>query len=95
LTPWVGEIPAVAFVEMGVVLLILLLLLICGKTAPKYMLPFQLYSFCIVVIWINLICSVIINFIELFVVVTDINSVFIGLTLLAFGASIGGIVNLS
>jgi Ca2+/Na+ antiporter len=47
------------------------------------------------VIWINLICSVIINFIELFVVVTDINSVFIGLTLLAFGASIGGIVNLS
>jgi Ca2+/Na+ antiporter len=52
--------------------------------------PFQLYSFVMVVVWISLICSVIINFIELFVVVTDIDSVFIGLTLLACGNSIGG-----
>lgn len=45
-----------------------------------------------IVQWISLTCSVIINFMELFMIVTNINSVYIGLTLLACGNSIGGTI---
>lgn len=51
---------------------------------------FQIYSFIIIIVWISYVCSILINLLELFQVVTSINSVFLGLTLLAFGNSIGG-----
>lgn len=54
------------------------------------MLPIQLYSFVVIVAWISFICAIIINFMELIMVITDIDSVFIGLTMLACGNSIGG-----
>jgi len=88
-SPQIGPIPSAAWVSAIIIVLVGIVLLVWGRSPPRWMWPFQLYSFVMVVVWISLICSVIINFIELFVVVTDIDSVFIGLTLLACGNSIG------
>lgn len=70
--------------------IVLTVYVFCGKNPPRRMWLIQLLSFALIVQWISLICSVIINFMELFMVVTNINSVYIGLTLLACGNSIGG-----
>lgn len=86
----IGPVPAIAWAEAFILFIWAMVFLVWRRSPPRWMWPFQLYSFAMVVVWISLLCSVIINYIELFVVVTDIDPVFIGLTLFACGNSIGG-----
>jgi sodium/potassium/calcium exchanger 6 len=85
-----GRVPLIAVAEAITIGLWLLLIIICRNKPPRYMWIFQIYSFIIIIVWISYVCSILINLLELFQVVTSINSVFLGLTLLAFGNSIGG-----
>ena len=59
--------------------------------APKTTWPLELYAFVVCIIWISTLVAVLINIFELVQVVTGINSVFIGMTFLACGNSVGGI----
>lgn len=49
------------------------------------------YSFILVVCWITVACSALINLLELLQMLTNINTVFLGLTVLAWANCIGGI----
>jgi Ca2+/Na+ antiporter len=51
---------------------------------------YTIYSFIIIVAWVANICSVLINLVELFQLLTHINSVFLGLTILAWANCIAG-----
>lgn len=48
------------------------------------------YSFILVVCWITVVCSALINLLELLQMLTNVNTVFLGLTVLAWANSIGG-----
>ena len=79
------SIPSVAF-------LIHSILLIFKKSSPSSsVVVYSMYSFIIVVCWITIACSSLINLMELLQMLTNINSVFLGLTVLAWANSIGGI----
>jgi Ca2+/Na+ antiporter len=54
---------------------------------------YSVYSFLVVVCWITMICSVLINLLELLQLLTNINPVFLGLTVLAWANCIGGRVS--
>lgn len=62
---------------------------IIRKRVPRLFVLFNIYSFVIIVAWITTIVSVLINFIELLQLLTQINSVFLGLTVFAWSSSIG------
>lgn len=51
---------------------------------------YSIYSFIVVVCWITMICSILINLLELLQLLTNINPVFLGLTVLAWANCIGG-----
>jgi hypothetical protein len=48
------------------------------------------YSFVMVVCWITVVCSALINLLELLQMLTNVNTVFLGLTVLAWANCIGG-----
>jgi hypothetical protein len=48
------------------------------------------YSFILVVCWITVVCSALINLLELLQMLTNMNTVFLGLTVLAWANCIGG-----
>ena len=48
------------------------------------------YSFIITISWLTLLCSILINLLELLQILSDINPVFLGLTCLAWANCIGG-----
>lgn len=56
---------------------------------------FNIYAFIVVVSWIALVVSVLINVIELLQLLTNINSVFLGLTVLAWSGSIGDYLSIT
>jgi len=47
------------------------------------------YSFIITIAWLTLLCSILINLLELLQILSDINPVFLGLTCLAWANCIG------
>ena len=55
---------------------------------------FNIYSFVVAIFWITLVVGVLINLIELLQLLTNINSIFLGLTVLAGAASIGDYVSI-
>lgn len=78
-------------IAQGAVLVILGLVYFFIKLkTPKTPWPLELYSFVVCIIWISTLVAVLINIFELVQVVTGINSVFIGMTFLACGNSVGG-----
>ena len=62
----------------------------CKTDTPKTTWPLEVLSFLVSIAWISTLVAVLINIFELFQVVTAINPVFIGMTFLACGNSIGG-----
>ena len=61
------------------------------RRSPETTIFYSIYSFIIIVCWITEICSILINLLELLQLLTNINSVFLGLTVLAWANCIGGI----
>lgn len=50
---------------------------------------FAVYSFLVVIGWLSILCAILINLIELIQLLTKINSVFLGLTVLAWANCLG------
>ena len=63
---------------------------IIKKHTPKQTILYSIYTFIIVLTWLILICSVLINLLELFQLLTNINPVFLGMSLLACVNCVGG-----
>ena len=82
--------PAVVVAEAVTVGIYILITIIyrCKFPTPSWI--FEIYRFIVQISIISYLCQVLVDFMELFRVVTGINSVYIGLTLFAFGSSIGG-----
>lgn len=59
-----------------------------GKT-PYFTTIFNIYGFVVIVTWLALVVAVLINLMELLQLLTNINSVFLGLTVFAGAGSIG------
>ena len=74
----------------GVLVILALTYLVIRTKPPKITWPLELYCFLVCIVWISTLVAVLINIFELIQVVTGINSVFIGMTFLACGNSIGG-----
>ena len=90
------EVPyAVWFVIPSCLLLIYLIYNIIRGTKPYFTTIFNLYSFVVVVTWITLVVGVLINLMELLQLLTNINSVFLGLTVFAGAASIGDYISIT
>ena len=51
---------------------------------------YTLYSFIVTIAWLTLVCAILINLIELLQLLSDVNSVFLGLTCFAWANCIGG-----
>ena len=58
-------------------------------TKPSLIPVYTLYSFIITCVWLTLICSILINLFELLQLLSEINTVFLGLTVFAGVGSIG------
>lgn len=63
-------------------------------TKPYFTTIFNLYSFIVVVTWITVVVAVLINLMELLQLLTNINSIFLGLTVFAGAGSIGDYVSI-
>jgi Ca2+/Na+ antiporter len=57
---------------------------------PKYTKVFTIYSFLVSISALTVVCSILVNFVELIQLLTGVNSVFLGLTVFAWANSIGG-----
>ncbi len=65
------------------------------KTIPqKLMVIYSVYSFIINICFITMFCSILINLVELIQIITNINSVFLGLTVFSWANSIGGMLHI-
>lgn len=64
------------------------------KSAPD-MKIFAIYSFLVTIGWITLFCSILINLIELIQLLTKINSIFLGLTVLAWANCLGDYLSIT
>jgi hypothetical protein len=56
---------------------------------------YTFYSFLITVAWVTIVCGVLINLLELVQLLTTINSVFLGMTFLAWANSIGDYLSIT
>lgn len=56
---------------------------------------FNIYSFVVIVSWISLVVGVLINLVELLQLLTNINPVFLGLTVFAWANSIGDYLSIT
>jgi Ca2+/Na+ antiporter len=65
------------------------------RKKPAMATVFNIYAFAVVVTWITLVVGVLINLMELIQLLTNINSVFLGLTILAGAASIGDYMSIT
>ena len=85
------EIPIFAwFCVLPFLFLLHTLYCIAKSVSPEKTILYSLLSFFIIVFWITLVCSILINLMELLQILTNMNSVFLGLTVLAWANSIGG-----
>jgi len=85
-----GAIPYAAWFSLpSLLLLIYSTVSIVKKTRPYFTTVFNIYSFIVIVTWITLIVNVLINVMELLQLLTNINPVFLGLTVFAGAGSIG------
>jgi len=76
-------------------LLIYLIYNFAKGTQPYFTTVYNLYSFVVVVTWITLVVGVLINLMELLQLLTNINSVFLGLTVFAGAGSIGDYISIT
>ena len=83
---------AVLFLIPSVLLIILYTIF---KASKAVTILFNVYSFIVTVAWITFIVSILINLMELLQLLTNINSVFLGLTILAGAASIGDYMSIT
>ena len=85
---------AVWFSIPSLLLLIYMIYNIAKGTKPYFTTIFNLYAFVVVVTWITLVVGVLINLVELLQLLTNINSVFLGLTVFAGASSIGDYISI-
>lgn len=71
------------------VLLLYLLYNILRKKDLYFVTIYNIYSFVVIVSWISLVVGVLLNLMELLQMLTNVNSVFLGLTVFAWANSIG------
>lgn len=86
-----GGVPLFFLLSIPAILLLIFSLfkMFVKKEAPTSMKIFSVYSFLVIVGWISLFCSILINLIELIQLLTKINSVFLGMTVLAWANCLG------
>ena len=90
-TSFAGPIPVMVLISIpSFLLLIYTLYCIVRRRKPYFTSVFTLYSFFISVCALTVVCSILINFMELIQILTGANSVFLGLTVLCWANSIGG-----
>lgn len=86
----VGPFPTMVILAIPAILLILNTLYCVSKdTKPSLMPAYTLYSFVVTIAWLTLVCGVLINLFELLQLLSDINTVFLGLTVFAWANCIG------
>lgn len=56
---------------------------------PKYDLTIGILAFFMSILWINIICNILMNFLELLALISGLRQDFLGLTFLAWGNSLG------
>ena len=85
-----GAIPYAAWLCIpSLLLLVYSIFNVIRKTRPYFTTVFNIYSFIVIVTWITLVVNVLINVMELLQLLTNINPVFLGLTIFAGASSIG------
>ena len=62
---------------------------------PHWVTIYNIYSFAVIVCWISLVVGVLINLMELLQLLTNVNSVFLGLTVFAWANSIGDYLSIT
>jgi sodium/potassium/calcium exchanger 6 len=62
---------------------------------PYFITIYNIYSFFVIVAWISLVVAALINMMELLQLLTNINSVFLGLTVFAWANSIGDYLSIT
>lgn len=84
------EVPlAIWFSIPSALLLVYMIYNIIKKQKPYYTTVFNIYSFIVIVTWLTLIVNVLINHMELLQLLTNVNPIFLGLTVFAGAGSIG------
>lgn len=81
---------AVWFSTPSALLLIHSIYCVIKRAKPGNTIGYSIYSFLIIICWITTACSTLINLMELLQILTNVNSVFLGLTVFAWANSIGG-----
>lgn len=76
-------------VVMGIFLATLIFFSSHQTRMPKYDLIFSLVGFVMSIIWINIICDYLMNFLNLIALISGLREDFLGMTLLAWGNSLG------
>lgn len=88
---FIGPIPVFLIICLpAICLLPYTIFCIVREQEPQYMKVYTVYSFIVSVCALTVVCSILINFVELVQILTEINSVFLGLTVFAWANSIGG-----
>lgn len=86
-----GGVPLFLLLSIPAILLLIYTLfkIAIKKETPSNMKVFSVYSFLVIIGWISIFCSILINLIELIQLLTKINSVFLGMTVLAWANCLG------